>query len=308
MVTIKVIPNIGLNFGEPINELVRVWTFIEQNRNEKIIIDLSDCRFSNPFFLLGIYLLYRHCKHAEIDIELNSECSNDRFAAYLNLTYFRGGFQPDNYSPGEYNNIFDSYIDKTYLPLTNFPAGASNIDADIRDRMLELMRQRIGQHLNLSTQLFSAVTYLIDEAVNNIKDHARTERGYLFTQFYPRKEILDVCIADTGVTILGSYEATGRNDIISHEQAIQSALAGDSTKDDPNRGFGIRTSRRMLVNGLGGRYFLMSGNTFIYSRSGFAEEINVLPPIPALSWPGTYIAMRIPVQQNVNFKIIDYLE
>jgi len=162
--------------------------------------------------------------------------------------------------------------------------------------------------LQSDAQLYSGVSYLIDEAVNNITDHSRTDRGYLFTQFYPKKEYLDLCIADTGISILGSYEAVGRTDITSHEQAIQAALSGDSTKDDPNRGFGIRTSRRMLVKGLGGRYFLLSGNSFMFSYPGVNETIKVLPPVPGISWPGTYLALRIPVQKNVKFQINDYLE
>jgi hypothetical protein len=307
MVNIRVIPDIGFNFGAPINELLRIWSFIELNKNQKIIIDLSDCRFSNPSFLLGIYLLYRHCMQAGKDIELNSECKNEYFSSYLNLTYFKEGFHPDNYSPDEYNIIFDSYLDKTYLPLTNFPARDNNADAAIRDRMLELMSQRIRQRLNLNGELYNAVTYLIDEAVNNIKDHAKTPRGYLFTQFYPKKKFLDVCIADTGITILGSYQAAGRDDIQNHGQAMQAALSGESTKNDPNRGFGIRTSRRMLVNGLGGRYFLMSGNAFIFSQPG-SEEIRVFPANPGLNWPGTYLAMRIPVQLNANFHFYQYIE
>src|SRR5690242_12922872 len=101
MVTIKVIPNIGFNFGDPIKELLRIWSEIIKNSDQAIVIDVSGCRFSNPFFLLGIYLLYRRYKQAGIDIELNTNCTNEAFANYLNLTYFLGGFQPDNYSAEE---------------------------------------------------------------------------------------------------------------------------------------------------------------------------------------------------------------
>lgn len=307
MVNIKVISSIDLNFGAPINELLRVWAKIIENQGQSITLDFSSCRFSNPFFLLGIYLLYRHCKNEGMDIEMNLDCSNEYFANYLNLTYFRGGLQPD-IEIQDIETIFESYRHKTYLPLTNFPAGANNIDSEIRDRLLEFMGNRVRQKLNLDVQLYSAVSYLIDEAVNNIKDHARTQRGYLFTQFYPKKQFLDLCIADTGVSLLGSYQAIGRDDITSHEQAIQSALRGDSTKNNLHRGFGIRTSRNMLVNGLGGRYFLFSGNAFLFSQPGRQEEVKVLPSIPGISWPGTYLAMRIPVQKNLNFQYNQYIE
>lgn len=307
MVNIKVIPDIGSNFGAPINELLRVWAQIIENKEEPITLDFSGCRFSNPFFLLGIYLLCRHCRNEGMDIEMNLDCGNEYFANYLNLTYFHEGLQPDIVTQ-DIEAIFESYRYKTYLPLINFPAGENNMDSDIRDRLLEFMSDRVRERLNLDVQLYSAVSYLIDEAVNNIKDHARSQRGYLFTQFYPKKQFLDLCIADTGVSLLGSYLATGRKDISSHEQAIQSALSGDSTKNNLHRGFGIRTSRNMLVNGLGGRYFLFSGNSFLFSQTGMKEEVKVLPQIPGISWPGTYLAMRIPVQKNVNFQYNQYIE
>jgi hypothetical protein len=308
MVSIKVIPDIGFNFGSPINELLKVWTEIETKKKQQLLVDLSGCRFSNPFFLLGLYLLYRHCKSEGYDIELNIDCKNEYFLAYLNLTYFRGGFKPDDQPIGEYNTVLDSYRYKTYLPLTNFPSGDDASSTNVREKVLELMGQRLRERLQLDAQLFSAVSFIIAEAVNNIKDHSRTDRGYLFTQFYPKRGFLDLCIADTGVSIFGSYKAVGRKDITSHEQAVQAALSGDSTKDDPSRGFGIRTSRKMLVSGLGGRYFLLSGNAFLFSYPGATEAIKVLPPEPGISWPGTYLALRIPIQKNVKFQISDYLE
>lgn len=159
--------------------------------------------------MLGISLLYRHCRNEGKDIEMNLDCGNEYFANYLNLTYFREGLQPDIVTQ-DIETIFESYRHKTYLPLTNFPAGENSMDSDIRDRLLEFMSNRVRERLNLDVQLYSAVSYLIDEAVNNIKDHARTQRGYLFTQIYPKKQFLDLCIADTGVSLLGSYLATGR--------------------------------------------------------------------------------------------------
>lgn len=307
MTVIKVIPNIGFSFGAPLNELLRVWAEIIENKDQSIILDFTGCRFSNPFFLLGIYLLYSQCKEEGMDIELNLDCSNEYFANYLNLIYFRGGFQPDSESQ-DIQAIFENYRYKTYLPLTNFPAGSGERETTIRDRLLELIEHRVRERLNLDTQLYIAVSYLIDEAVNNIKDHARTERGYLFTQFFPKRGFLDLCIADTGVSLLGSYKATGRDDITSHEQAMQAALNGESTKNNQHRGFGIRTSRNMLVNGLGGQYFLLSGNSFLFSRADHPEVLTVIPSVPGISWPGTYLALRIPVQKNANFQYNQYIE
>jgi len=75
-------------------------------------------------------------------------------------------------------------------------------------------------------------------------------------------------------------------------------LIGDSTKGDPSGEFGVKTPRRMLVNGISGRYLLMSGQAFLYSYPEDADVIQEFPPFPEISWWGTYLAMRIPVQEN----------
>lgn len=96
----------------------------------------------------------------------------------------------------------------------------------------------------------------------NITEHSESDRGYIFAQAYPTKGFLDVCIADRGVSLLGSYEKLPDNEILSDMEAIKAANRGLSSKNLPdaeNRGFGIRTSKQMLIHGLGGQYLMISG-------------------------------------------------
>ena len=104
--------------------------------------------------------------------------------------------------------------------------------------------------------------YLIDEAINNIVDHSGEERGFIFSQYFPASGYTDICIGDTGIGLLGSYKNAGRANITTHRDAIINAANGVSTKNRPEaegRGFGISTSLDMLVNGLKGKFALLSG-------------------------------------------------
>lgn len=82
---------------------------------------------------------------------------------------------------------------------------------------------------------------------------------------------MDVCIADRGVGLLGSYEKLPDNEIESDMEAIKAANRGLSSKNLPdaeNRGFGIKTSKQMLIQGLGGQYLMISGSS-LYIKSRF---------------------------------------
>ncbi len=146
----------------------------------------------------------------------------------------------------------------------------------------------------------------MDEAIANIVDHSMEQRGFIFAQNYPSKNFMDVCIADNGLSILGAYNESGFSEITTDELAIQNAVSGKSTKHEAHsRGFGIRTSKKMLVNGLKGKYFLLSGNAFII-HSISQEEIITLP-VP-LKWKGTILALRIPIINNADFNPSNYYE
>lgn len=156
--------------------------------------------------------------------------------------------------------------------------------------------------------IHTGVMYLLDEAINNIVDHSKGKRGFIFAQYFPSKAFIDICIADTDVGILATYQENGDN-IVTDKEAISKAANGNSTKDLPeneSRGFGISTSKKMLANGLKGKYFLLSGNAFLI-KTFENEEIIEIPK--NLNWKGTIVALRIPYNEgNGRFNPIEYYE
>lgn len=168
----------------------------------------------------------------------------------------------------------------------------------------EILKKQLG----IKGQIYTAINYLLSESVDNITEHALCERAHIFAQCYPAKGYIDICIADNGITILGSYRRTKRHDIETDLDALKNACKGISTKNRPeaeNRGYGIITSKNMLVDGLDGVYFLLSGRGLnIRSKSG--DKYGYLPE--KISWDGTIVALRIPFGDAHHFNYIDYLE
>lgn len=142
--------------------------------------------------------------------------------------------------------------------------------------------------------------------VDNITEHSESERGYIFAQSYPAKGYVDLCIADEGITLTGSFKKAGI-EISSDVEAMQAANKGVSSKNLPdaeNRGYGIYTTKNMLITGLNGQYMMMSGSA-LYLKDRQFDNIIELPG--GLKWNGTVIALRIPYQ-NKDFVYTKYFE
>jgi len=74
--------------------------------------------------------------------------------------------------------------------------------------------------------------------------------------------------------------------------------------DAENRGYGIRTSKKMLIDGLSGNFVMLSGNA-LYLKSKTIDQFFTLPSIA--TWNGTIVAMRIPYV-NEGFNYIHFVE
>lgn len=61
----------------------------------------------------------------------------------------------------------------------------------------------------------------------------------------------------------------------------------------------------MVVNGLGGAFFMLSGNAFFRSDEEGEQFVN-LPD--QMFWDGTIILVRIPLKQKSDFNVYNYIE
>ena len=198
------------------------------------------------------------------------------------------------------------YTDKTYLPLCSFAMTDSN-----KDTFGSIIKTVLMKQANIGQGGSSSLSYLISELLDNIYEHSQSPNGYIFSQYLENDGVINLCIGDTGITIAGSFEKAGlyQEEIDGKEtEALKLANEGYSTKNRPeaeNRGYGISTSKAMLVTGMKGAFFMLSGGAF-HRYENSANDYIGLKDI--FRWKGTVILMRIPVVLPDAFNYIDYLE
>lgn len=200
-------------------------------------------------------------------------------------------------------NVEQMYHDKAYIPICSFSADDDHIQQTL---------QKLIQKQSKADGIATPLSYILGELICNIAQHAEVDNVFSFSEYTDNDDTLNVCIADNGIGIFGSYIKTnkylsevGDNDA----DALKIANEGYSTKNLPtaeNRGFGIYTSRNMLVKGLHGAFYMMSGSALQISEFGKLDRFLELPA--NVEWQGTLIFLKIPCKSQPNFVYTDYLE
>ncbi len=295
---IKIKPRIkDRNFISGFQEALKIIEQINQHKDEDITLSFDNHAFVSPLFItvLLIYLKSHNLKY-KIEVGKNN---------YISTIYFeKEGLKPEDF-PLHFNQKLSSYRNKTYLPIISF---STKLECnDERNSLVSAIETILKNQVGLQPNVLIGLKYLISESVDNIVEHSESERAYIFAQYFKTKMFLDICIADNGISLLGSYQKVNFENISNHVEALIAAQSGKSTKNLPdaeNRGFGIKTSKNLLINGLGGNYLMISGEA-LYIKTSEVENFVKMPP--TISWKGTIIAMRIPYQ-NTNFSYINYVE
>lgn len=276
--------------------VVRIMSQLESSREQEVTIDFSDTRFISPIFALSLIVYISRC---------GKQISFKNVPDYLELIGLsNGGIKPDEMRQTEFLAALEKYASKTYIPIIDFAAGRNS---DAKEVVSSIAENMIIRQLSIRSNVANGLKYMVDETLDNITEHSDSDRGYIFAQAYPTKGFLDVCIADRGINLLGSYMKLPDNEIASDMEAIKAANRGLSSKNLPdaeNRGFGIKTSKQMLVQGLGGQYLMISGSS-LYIKSRNLDSFYAMPH--GLRWNGTIVALRIPYHSDI-FNYIDYIE
>lgn len=277
--------------------VVRIMQQVETaDVGDPITVDFSQTQFISPVFALSLIVYLTRC---------GKKVSFAGVHDYLEVIGLgSGGIQPDHMRKSEFLATMEGYSRKTYIPIVSFPARSDN---DQKEAISSVVENIIIRQLSIPGNVATGLKYMIEETLDNITEHSQSDRGFIFAQAYPQKGYLDLCIADRGVTLLGSYQKLADNEIATDLEAIKAANRGISSKNRPeaeNRGYGIYTSKQMLVEGLGGQYLMISGSNLYLKVPGF-DSFYSLPD--GLRWNGTIIAMRIPYNVE-KFNYVNYLE
>lgn len=277
--------------------MLKIVELISKSGESNIVLDFSNNRFVTPIFVVPL-LVFINGSDKKIEFT--------NLGRYLETICLNvDGLKPELMGNQLFENHIKSFSSRTYLPIINFSAQLNQHVE--RNLIMSTVESILKNQLNIDMNVMVGLKYIIQESIDNIVEHSQSNRAYVFCQSYPRKKHLDICIADNGITLLGSYLKSGLKDIYDHYTAIVEANKGVSTKNLPdaeNRGYGIITSKKMLVNGLKGNYVMLSGNA-LHLKSADADEYLVLPG--SISLKGTIVAIRVPYF-NTDFNYSNYLE
>lgn len=297
------IPSVGRDelIGSTFNYLFSVIYQTENIGDERVVWNFNNVSFFHPFFLAPL-ALYKSRSEKKIT------CVNVPHAVkrYFDVVCFDDFLYIDDKT--DFNEALNSYTNKSYTPICRFDLCKTNVDA-----LQTVLQNIIEKQSSASRKIKTPLSYFLGELICNINQHSCGQYGYVFSQCLSKKErCIDLCIADDGITVYGSYvrakkylKQIGDNEA----EALRLANEGYSTKDLPdceNRGFGISTSKSMLVDGLGGSFFMFSGGAF-HGHDRHNGSVYIKLP-DAIHWDGTIILMRIPINVPEGFDYMKYVK
>lgn len=292
--------HVGSEFLSGLREALLIFNRIERSSDTDNVLTFEEGAFAPPLFLSA--LLARKfdplaSRRIELDVRSSYLCT---------ICFDKGGISTDDLDDIE--EYLGSYRDKSYIPIMRFPLLGERSRANVTSvgsAVANLLRSR----LDLNGRIFTGVNYLISEILDNVIEHSFSHGGGIVCQDYARKGYMDICVFDNGVTIPGSYRrAKLLDDRSTDAQALQTTinrrLSTKNTAGSVNRGFGISSSRQMLVHGLQGEFLIFSGSALYVSTP---REEKVFPLPNHLGLHGTIVGLRIPRFVD-DFNPSDYYE
>jgi len=284
-------------FGYSIAKLIALVNQIRTCNLTDIEFDFTQARMINPFFLGGLACIISSLEKEGKVCTINYG-NGGSIKSYLNTICFPNGFSLNLEDVRGSLSTLENYKYRTYIPIVRFKTGTLQSEK-ILSTISDLLRFQLG-FTQTELQPFS---YFIGELTANIYEHSNASEGYVFAQYYPKTNYVDFCICDAGQGIYNSFLGTFTPESEAH--ALQLAMSGNSTKGGDSRGFGLTTTRDMLVRGLRGKLFIWSGSaSFVQST----ENEGIMSMDKTKSFPGTFIALRLPTIIPGSFNFYNFIE
>ena len=295
------IPNVNRDdkIGSAFNHLFQVIIHTERQPEDISVWDMGGTTFLHPFYLAPLAIYKQTCPNRVV-------CKNNpaRIAGYLSLVRFENPLLVTESM--NFQAILEPYISRSFIPVCKFELCKSNIDS-----LQTVLQKVICKQSKADRRITTPLSYLLGELIDNMNEHSKGKYGYIFAQYLKREGCINLVVADDGITIFSSYIRSGKyvEEINGDEaKALKLATEGKSTKNLPgaeNRGYGLSSSKEMLVDGLHGSFFILSGGAF--HRHDANGSVSVKLP-DTINWNGTIILMRVPVQVPADFNYNNYVK
>lgn len=167
---------------------------------------------------------------------------------------------------------------------------SNTLALELRDKLINDFVEKLYRVMGQIDGTKDAIIYPLSELITNIFEHSCKEEGWVFAQLNSEKSFLDICVVDSGRGLRESYKQEQKLNI-SDEDAIGQVIIGNSTKPDKERGYGVRTSKKLICKGLKGSFLIFSGKAALISE--YLDE--KLVKLDKDVWGGVILAYRIPL-------------
>lgn len=289
------------DFGNPIVQLYEAAKLARLSPNG-FVIDLAGSHYLSPLLLCGIAALVRHHNEKGINSYVDMKCRDERLSTYMSQLHFPDGITGSVESDAN-RRALNACARKPFIPLVTFPANLKpNME---REELLQSIENEIARKSLMDGSVVSAMKYILSEITGNINYHAGHGSGLLTAQYNINNRYLDIAIADTGRGLRQAYLDSGKHAPADDIEALRLALAGHSAKAEQHRGFGIRTSRKVAVKGLGGWFLVWSGSALLLDNASGEQLVELTD---GTSLPGCFFAIRIPTIAPSSFNMYEYYE
>lgn len=200
----------------------------------------------------------------------------------------------------------------SYLSAIGFPFGNRELGntfvpvSHFAKESMESVEKEVGPAYDIIEKFFprylhQEACFLISELTDNIDQHSKFSHGSIMLQIYKRKGYVDIGVLDDGLTIPGLYKEHG----ISFEDdcdSLEKALRGVSTKNEPGRGKGLSSTKKLVMSGLKGEIHVISGKGLVkFDEKGKLSRFLLPSPLK-----GTLVYLRFKIPEK-SLNIYDYI-
>lgn len=240
-----------------------------KSKNQKDIFDFSKIGWITPQQSIFICSILSETPEFYDSHSINS---------YLQTIHFPQGILIDKESNIE--ELFKKYENKNYIPIFKLKLEDASEDSDVRANFLKIFLDHITAMLVLKSNYVNGIRYILSEFLTNIFEHSESKYAYFTFQNYPVLKKIEICVCDSGIGLLANYQ-NDKNElgvdfshIKNHLDAMKSVISGLSTKSK-ERGFGVHTSRNMIINGFKGTFIYQSGDALSINETISQSDCNI---------------------------------
>ena len=214
----------------------------EIKKSPKVSFDFSNLKEIYPLTILPICAYIQDTGSSYICLK------NPKINSYLEKNKFPNGTK-------------ELLANSSNLPinlLSNFP------DIKTRDELIYNFGKKLYEMMGSVEGTRDALFYPISEFTTNIFEHSKKAEGWVFAQVDKQKNILDICIVDSGRGLR------------------------------KERGFGVRTSKNLVCDDLKGSFLIVSGSAALITEGKDEKLLELDKPI----WNGVVLAYQIPLPKG----------